>query len=137
MNEKEFTSRIREHLEQGSRQIDGITLKKLEAARHQALVGARVAERDLVMASHSDAQRGAATLRFHDGAADGPQPHVLRVLFVGLALIALMAGTAYWQQANDDDDGEQGLLDAKMLSSELPLYTFLHPDFKEWVDRSR
>lgn len=130
MNEKEFSNRIREHLEQGSQQIDGITLRRLEEGRHRALAQIRVAERQLAIAG---SRSGTASLRL--GGSEHGHPNHLRVLFVGLALIALMAGAAYWQQANDDDD-EQGLLDAKMLSSELPLHAFVHPDFKEWVDSS-
>ncbi len=135
MNEKEFAQQICQRLTEGSRQMDGILAGRLEEARTRALAGARVAERDLIMASHASQAGNSAVLGFHS--AQHQQPHHARAMFVGLALIALMAGMAYWQQATDDDGGDQGLLDAKMLSSELPLYTFLHPDFKEWVNNSR
>jgi hypothetical protein len=132
MNEKEFGSKVRQRLEEGKLQIDGITLARLEEARHRALSRVRAAERELVTAS---SRNGQMTLSM--GSRGGEQhPQYLRAAFVGLALIALMAGSVYWQQANDDD-GDQGLMDAKMLSSELPLYTFIHPDFKVWVDTSR
>lgn len=134
MNEKEFSERIRECLDQGTQQIDGITLSRLEQARQRALGKVRVAERQVAVSASQGNGRGATALRL-GGGSDQHHPHHLRLLFVGLALIAAMAGTLYWQQANDDDD-EQDLLDAKMLSSELPLHAFTHPDFKEWVDTS-
>jgi len=135
MNEKEFGQKIRERLNQGTQQIDGITLNRLEQARQRALGKIRVAERQVAMAE-SHGRGGSMSLRIGGGSSEH-HPHYLRMLFVGLALIAGMAGTVYWHQANEDDDDEQGMLDAKMLSSELPLHAFLHPDFKEWVDSSR
>jgi hypothetical protein len=136
MTEKDFADRIRQRLEQGSRQIDGIALRRLEEARHQALARVRSAEHEVMLASRASGQQGQGALRLH-GSGSGRHQHPMRLLFVGLAVMALMAGTVYWQQANEDDGNEEGLLDAKMLSSELPLYTFLHPDFKEWVNSSR
>ncbi len=135
MNEEQFGRHICQQLSEGSRQLDGIVMSRLEQARHRALASARVAERDQIMASNTS-QVGSTVLGFHEEADHGHFHH-LRMLFVGLALLAMMGGMAYWQQATDDDDNDQGLLDAKMLSSDLPLYTFLHPDFKEWVNSSR
>lgn len=134
MKENEFGSLIKQRLDEGARQIDGIMLQRLEAARTEALSHVRSAERELQMASHASGSRGGQILRM-SGNPDGARQHRLRVLFIGLALIALTAGSIYWQQANTDDDEDAiGLLDAKMLSSDLPLNTFTHPDFKAWVN---
>ena len=131
MNENDLIKLVRERLDQGAQEIDGITLRRLAEARHRALGQVRVAQRELAAGSQ---QNGQMALKL--GGGHDTHPMFLKALFAGLALIALMAGTAYWQEANDPDD-EQGLLDAKMLSSELPLNTFVHPDFKEWVNSSR
>lgn len=131
MNEKEFAEKIRDRLQFATQQIDGITLNRLEQARQRALGKVRAAERPAAVASHRN-----GTLALHLGGGDGEHSHHTRMLFIGLSLLALLTGAFYWQQANDDDD-EQGLLDAKMLSSELPLHAFVHPEFKEWVNSSR
>jgi len=58
-------------------------------------------------------------------------------LFIGLMVLSFIIGMVTWQRFNsDDEDSEQGFMDAKMLSSELPISTFTHPDFKEWVNGS-
>ena len=131
MNEKDLIKLVRERLDQGTQEIDGITLRRLAEARHRALGKVRVAQREVAASTQANGQ-----MSLKLGGGGDAHPLFLRALFVGLALIALMAGTAYWQEANDNDD-DQGLLDAKMLSSDLPLNTFVHPDFKEWVNSSR
>lgn len=133
MNEDDFGRSIKARLDAGSRQVNGIVAQRLEQARLRALAQVRSAERETVMSQHP--RGGTAVLGRLGG--DDHQRMQSRTLFVGLALIAAMAGMAYWQQATEEDGMDQGLLDAKMLSSELPLNTFMHPDFKEWVNSER
>lgn len=135
MNEKDFAKSITQQLTLSTRQLDGTVVQALAAARGRALEAARASERVQVMAAHGS-RAGQGVLGWQGGHFSQDHPHAVRLLFVGLALIAAMAGSLYWQQANDDDGNDTGLLDARMLASDLPLYTFLHPDFKSWVDES-
>ena len=136
MTEQEFAKKIRRHLDLSTQQINGMTLQRLSDIRRQALSAAAVADRKLVMAQHATGSQ--AVLGFHDDAHhDSGMSHFARTVFVALVLMTLVIGMVTWQRLNsDDEDTEQGFLDAKLLSSDLPISTFTHPDFKEWVNGS-
>jgi hypothetical protein len=137
MTEQDFAKKISRHLNLSTKQIDGMTLQRLSDIRRQALSAAAVADRQFVMAQHPSGQH--AVLGFHDnGNNENGMSHHARTVFIALVVLTLIAGMFTWQRLNnDDDESEQGLLDAKMLSSDLPVSTFIQPDFKEWVNGSR
>jgi len=135
MTEQDFTQKILQHLDLSTQQIDGVTLQRLADIRRQALSAARVADRQLIRAQHVSSQQ--AVLGFHGDQDHDSHTHYTRTVFIGLLVLSLIIGMVTWQRFNsDDDESEQGFLDAKMLSSELPISTFTHPDFKEWVNGS-
>ena len=136
MTEQDFAKKIRHHLNLSTKQIDGMTLQRLSDIRRQALSAAAVADRQFVMAQHPAGQQ--AVLGFHDnGNLENGMSHLGRTVFIALVVLTIFAGIFTWQRLNNDDESEQGLLDAKMLSSDLPVSTFTQPDFKEWVNGSR
>ena len=136
MPEQDFAKKIRHHLNLSTKQIDGMTLQRLSDIRRQALSAAAVADRQFVMAQHPAGQQ--AVLGFHDnGNLENGMSHLGRTVFIALVVLTIFAGIFTWQRLNNDDESEQGLLDAKMLSSDLPVSTFTQPDFKEWVNGSR
>ncbi len=136
MTELDFAKKIRDHLNLSTKQIDGMTLQRLSDIRRQALSAAAVADRQLVMAQHISGKQG--VLGFHDDKNhENGQLHHTRTAFIVLLVMSLIIGMLTWQRLNSDtEESEQGLLDAKMLSSELPISTFTQPDFKEWLNGS-
>lgn len=136
MTEQDFAKKIRQHLDLSTKQIDGMTLQRLSDIRRQALSAAALADRQLVtlqphLSSH-------AVLGFHGYGSHGSgMSHRTRTAFIALIVLSLIIGMFTWQRLiGDDEDTEEGFLDAKILSSELPISTFTQPDFKEWLNGS-
>lgn len=136
MTELDFAKKIRHHLNLSTKQIDGVTLQRLSDIRRQALSAAALADRQLVMSQHTSGQQ--SVLSFHSNPNHGAgMSHFARSLFVALTVMTLIIGMVTWQRlTGDDEESEQGLLDAKLLSSDLPISTFTQPDFKEWLNGS-
>jgi Protein of unknown function (DUF3619) len=138
MTEQDFAKKIRRHLDRSTQQINGMTLQRLTDIRRQALSAAALADRKLVMAQHSKGSQ--AVLGFHHDAEHGTgMSHFARTVLMALIVMSFIIGMVTWQRLNsgEDEEAEQGFLDAKMLASELPVTTFTHPDFKEWLNGSR
>jgi len=136
MTEQDFAKKLKHHLDLSTKQINGMTLQRLSDMRRQALSAAAVADRQWVMSQHPSGQQ--AVLGFHsDSNQNSGMSHFAKTVFVSLLVMTLIIGMVTWQRLNNsDDETEDGLLDAKVLSSDLPISMFTHPDFKEWVNGS-
>ena len=128
MNEMEFGRRVAQHLNRGTREVDQHISERLKVARGRAMERYRVTEEQWVTAGAARAFGGRWSERI---------AHHSRTWLgvAALAVVVAMAGVSYWQQSQDRPD--QGLLDAKMLSGELPLHAYTQPDFKAWLQESR
>jgi hypothetical protein len=120
MNEREFTTKIKESLNYGSARLRPEVFKGLEAARKRAM----------------DAYEPAHAHAFHWAGAHGgrtqARPHQAR-RWVSLAmLLVLLAGMVYWQQEIFQEED----VDAALLSGDLPVDAYLDHGFQAWLDRS-
>jgi len=125
MNEFDIAQRIARRLDQGVRELDPAVLSRLHEARFAALSRVPVKQLRLAAATHG---------RGHGG-WDDQHPFLratLAVLMVAVAIVALN----YWQQDLDGDD-DNGQLDAKLLSSEIPPQAFAQKDFGAWLQETR
>ena len=120
MNEREFTTKIKEHLNFSLGRMDTTISKSLEAARQRAL--------EAYEPAHAHAFQWAGA---HGGHSHGKH-HAMR-RWVSLAmLLAALGGALYWQQAMLEDDD----VDAALLGDDLPVNAYLDHGFHEWLDRS-
>jgi len=125
MNEFDIAQRIARRLDQGVRELDPAVLGRLHEARFAALSRVPVKQLRLAAATHG---------RGHAG-WDDQRPFLratLAALMVAIAIVALN----YWQQDLDGDD-DNGQLDAKLLSSEIPPQAFAQKDFGAWLQETR
>ncbi len=121
MREEDLAGRIVRGLDRGLDQIDHRTLARLRSVRETAL------ERLEPQPAWSLAWAGVPARR----AAlpwIGPR-HVLSVL----ALAALISGMVYWQHVQHSEDPFE--IDAKLLSSDLPIDAYLDKGLDTWLTR--
>lgn len=120
MNEREFTTRIKENLNFGLGRLDAKVSKGLEAARQRALQAYEPA--------HAHAFHWASD---HGGRTHGRHHPMRRWLSLAM-LLAALGGALYWQQAMMEEEE----VDAALLSDDLPVNAYLDHGFHEWLDRS-
>lgn len=122
MNEKDFSIKVARHLDGGLTDIDGAKLARLCDARQKAMNLHREPVRILGLATVS-------------GRLLEPSFLVSKPLFwiPLLALLVVTAALIFQPQSTDDLYDESGMLDAKLLTSELPIDAYLDKDFATWV----
>ena|SRR5487761_1933239 len=127
MNEFDIAQRITRRLDQGVRELDPAVLGRLHEARFAAL--SRVPAKQLRLAAAAHGHHG------HAG-WDGQQYSFLRATLATLMVAIAIVALNYWQQDLDGDD-DNGQLDAKLLSSEIPPQAFAQKDFGAWLRETR
>ncbi len=125
MNEFDIAQRIARRLDQGVRELDPAVVGRLHEARFAALSRVPVKQLRLAPAVHSEGH----------ALEDGHHP-LLRMTLAALMLAAALLVINYWQQDQDADD-DNGQLDAKLLSSEIPPQAFAQKDFGAWLQETR
>ena len=125
MNEFDIAQRIARRLDQGVRELDPAVLNRLHEARFAALSSVPVKQLRLAAATHG---------RGHTGWDD--QHPFLRATLAALMVAVAIVALNYWQQDLDGDD-DNGQLDAKLLSSEIPPQAFAQKDFGAWLQETR
>lgn len=121
MNEHDFSKKITSYLDGGLHQIDEPKLVKLRSARAKALEMHRAPIRVL----------GLVTVSGHILTP----AYLIRKPLFWLPLLAIIAGVLMIQQTSGTDDlyDESGAVDARLLTSELPIDAYLDQDFAQWV----
>ncbi len=127
MNEQDIAQRITRHLDGGVRELDSRLVGRLHEARFAAL--ARVPARELRLVPAAAAGSGFS-------AWGGHGTPFWRTALVALMIAATFAAFNFSQQDTDADD-DNGQLDAKLLSSELPPQAFAQKDFGAWLQETR
>lgn len=127
MNEQDIAQGVVRHLERGLRELDPALVGRLHEARFAALSRVPVRELRLLPAA------GTSSGRFSWGVG---QSALWRTTLVALALATAIAVFNLWQPQDADDD-DNGQLDAKLLSSELPPQAFAQKDFGAWLQETR
>lgn len=120
MNEREFTTRIKENLNFGLGRMDATASRRLEAARQRAL--------EAYEPAHAHALHWAGN---HGGRTHGRHLPLRRWLPIAM-LLAALGGALYWQQIMTEEED----VDAALLSDDLPVNAYLDHGFHEWLDRS-
>lgn len=120
MNEHDFSRKITSYLDLGTTQLKGETAVRLVQAREQALTNYRAPISIFGLATVSG--------KFMEPAYFLRRPLFwLSILSVALAFWALQPNTP------DDLYDESGVIDAKLLTGELPIDAFLDRDFATWL----
>jgi hypothetical protein len=120
VNEQELGRKVAQALEAGLENIPARQRYRLELARAAAL--ARAQDRALPL----DAPQGSAL-----AAGMGR-----RLLAPALALVLLLAGVLYWQQAQrfqQPSYGDSADVDTQLLTDELPVTAYLDRGFEIWL----
>ncbi len=120
MNEQDFAQKITSYLELGTAKIQGTVVSRLGQARAHALSSYREPVTVLGLVTVS-------------GRVLEPA-YLLRNPLFWLPILAI-AVTLWLAQPNAADDlyDESGVIDAKLLTGELPVDAFLDKDFATWV----
>ncbi len=121
MNEQEFGARIKPWLERTASQVGEMQATRLRSARLRAMAAHREPVRILRLVTVEAAT--VDTLRF------SVVPRALMWLPLAVLVVALAL-----QSARETDPG---VLDAQLLTQELPLDAFLDQDFRSWLGHSR
>ena len=129
MNESDIAQRVTRHLDQGVQGLDGVVLERLHEARYAALSRVPVSALRLTPSSSWAGSVLTSGLGRHSGAW-------LRFAVTTLMLTVGILGFHYWQQDQDADE-DNGQLEAKLLSSELPPQAFAQKDFGAWLQETR
>ncbi len=120
MNEKDFSKKFASYLDLSAANVSAETDARLVKAREQALAAYRPPVRILGLVTVS-------------GQLTDPSYVVRKPLF-WLAVLGLAATVWALQPAAPDDlYDETGVIDAKLLTGELPIDAFLDKDFATWV----
>lgn len=121
MNEEEFGAKIRNQLNHGLRDLDPLVIGRLRAQRHALLAQCQEVEQSqFIWAGMSSSWRHNGVGRWSLGAV----MLVFSLVFCGL----------WWQAWQQERLAEaNGLLDAKLLSAEIPPQDFAQQDFSEWL----
>jgi hypothetical protein len=117
VNEQELGRKVARLLEAGLDDIPARQRYRLELARTAALARAQ----DRLAAA--GARDGSAVLGF--------LRH--RVVAPALALVLLLAGMLYWQQAQRVQPSDHDDVDALVLTDELPVTAYLDHGFEIWL----
>lgn len=123
--EHELARKIVQHLDDGLDQLEPGTHARLAAARKSAL--SRYRERPQFAPGLAWAGQALAWFgeyRFTDA----------RFLITLAALVATVAGVAYWQSAGPANDVAE--IEIRLLTDELPINAYLDKGFDSWLKRS-
>jgi hypothetical protein len=121
MGEEDIAGRITRRLDTGLSGIDQRVSARLRSARETAL------ERLEAQPAWAWSPAGAATARTnHRG-------HNIRHFASIAALIAVVAGTMYWQRVQHAEKPVD--IDAKLLSGDLPIDAYLDKGLDKWLTR--
>lgn len=123
MNEREFGLQIKQQLDR-TLDLEPATVKRLAAARAQALARQRMTEPVFVLA-WVDAIAGRLS----------GNPASASVALAGAALILALVGIQYWQQSPSVEEIEE--IDAAILTGDLPINAYLDKSFDTWLKRSQ
>ncbi len=123
MNEIKFGYQIKQQLDRAL-DLEAATLRRLKAAREQALARQRVAEPAFALA-WADVIVG--RLSGHPASAS--------IALGGAALILALVGLQYWQRTPTVEEIEE--IDAALLTSDLPINAYLDKSFDTWLKRSQ
>jgi hypothetical protein len=123
MNETEFGHQIKQQLDQ-TLDLDSAALKRLKAAREQALARQRLSQPVFVLA-WVDAVVGRMS----------GNPASASIALAGAALILALIGIQYWQRSPTVEEIEE--IDAALLTGELPFNAYLDKSFDTWLKRSQ
>jgi len=123
MNEREFGYQIKRQLDQALN-LEPVTLRRLKAAREQALARQRVAEPAFALA-----WAGAIVGRLSG------HPASAGIALGGAALILALVGLQYWQRTPTVEEIEE--IDAAILTGDLPINAYLDKSFDTWLKRSQ
>lgn len=123
MNESKFGYQIKQQLDQAL-DLEPATLKRLNAARGQALARQRVTEPAFALA-WVDAVVGRLS----------GNPASAGIALAGAALILALVGIQYWQRSPTVEEIEE--IDAALLTSDLPINAYLDKSFDTWLKRSQ
>ena len=123
MNERKFGYQIKQQLDH-TLHLEPATLKRLKAAREQALARQRVSE-------------PAFALAWADGVVGrfSGNPASVSIALIGAALILALVGIQYWQQQPSVEDIEE--IDSAILTGDLPINAYLDNSFDTWLKRSQ
>ena len=120
MNEKDFSQKLTSYLDVSASQLGAETAAKLQGARERALAAYRPPVRVLGLVTVS-------------GRLTDPSFLVRNPLFWLPILLIVALVLALQPSSTDDLYDETGVLDAKLLTGELPIDAFLDKDFATWV----
>ena len=123
MNESKFGYQIKQQLDQ-TLDLEPAALKRLKAAREQALARQRVTEPVFVLA-WVDAVVGRLS----------GNPASAGIALAGAALILALVGIQYWQQQPSVEEIEE--IAAAILTGDLPINAYLDKSFDTWLKRSQ
>ena len=123
MNERKFGYQIKQQLDQAL-DLEPATLKRLNAARGQALARQRLSEPVFALA-WVDAVAGRMS----------GNPASAGIALAGAALILALVGIQYWQRSPTVEEIEE--IDAALLTSDLPINAYLDKSFDTWLKRSQ
>jgi hypothetical protein len=119
MNDKDFSHKLTSYLDVSASQISASTAAKLQSGRERALAAYRPPVRVLGMVTVS-------------GRLTDPSLLIRNPLF-WLPILLLITVIFTLQPSADDLYDETGVIDAKLLTGELPIDAFLDKDFATWV----
>jgi hypothetical protein len=119
---EDLAGRIVRGLDRGLESIDQRTLARLRSARESALERMEQPE-----PAWSFAWAGLA------GRRNVSRPLGSRHVFSVLALVAAISGMVYWQHSQHVEDPFE--IDAKLLSSDLPIDAYLDKGLDTWLTR--
>jgi hypothetical protein len=128
---EKFAEKIVGLLDQSTREIDGITATKLEAARKEALAHFREKPVHAWAPQLSGTGRGGLG-RFAEPFGFG---HGLRGGVALLAVLACLAVVVAWQTFAPQQSSEIAEIDEALLTDELPINAFLDKGFDAWLKR--
>lgn len=123
MNEQQFASQIRKHLEQGLHDLPQATTDRLAQARRIAL-----AHQKQAVAQSSLATAG-SFLNIH---LDIPRHY--NQLIAALALVAAAVLTTFWLA--DRQVNELSKIDSALLAGDLPVNAYTDKGFNAWLKQA-
>lgn len=120
MNENDFSRQLTDYLDRGTASIDSRLAARLVTARERTLSSYRAPISIFGLVTVS-------------GQVTNPAWLIRKPLF-WLPILALAVAVWFAQSTQPDDIyDDAGLIDAKLLTGELPIDAFLDQDFATWV----
>jgi len=121
--DQEIAKKIVRVLDRGSRDLDRATTSRLAAARDLAL------DRFKQLPSENLAAAGGIFPPGSSRSGNG-----FRYILPLMVLLLGLAGIVYWQGSNGTD-GEVAVIDARLLTDDLPIDAYLDKGFDSWLKR--